>query len=183
MTAIANAPLHRTISHPAPSRPAPRRSVPSPRDLVDAAAFRALARQLISDTGLPWRAVARAAGIDPGVMAQLLMGVNGHEIRMIPRRCAEALLGLTRERLLQLRNEPAPCAAVRMMAWRLGLEGIDIERLAGFLAMGSHDLRRLMAGEPVWCSRWTMLRAEAACQAWGIDPDALLHPTPGQWNR
>lgn len=179
MTIVANP---RTAHHSTRS-PAAHEVAPSPCDLVDAVAFRALARQLISDTGLPWRALARAAGVDPSIMAQLLMGVNGHEIRMLPRRDAERLLGLTRERLERLRREPAPCSAVRMMAWRLGLEGIGVDRLAGFLAMSGHDLRQLMAGANVWCSRWSMLRAEAACQAWGIDPDALLRPARGQWTQ
>lgn len=168
------------INFPTPTSPTRRCS---DTDLVEATAFRALARQLISDTGIPWRVISRATGISATVISQLLKGVNGHEIRMIARRDAAALLSFNRRKVEDLKAAPAPCPAVRMMAWRLSLEGIEIEQLASFLAIRTFELRRLMAGEDIWCSQLSMLRAEAACQAWGIDPDALLTPTTRQWNR
>lgn len=158
-------------------------SIPCPSDLVDATAFRAWVRQLISDTGLPWRAIARAAGVPSSVVAQLLHGVNGHHVRMIPRRHAQRLLGLTHRRLAEMATQPAPCSALRMLMWRLGLDGASVEEMARFTTVPPHELRTLMSGSDVWCTRLQMLRAEAACEARGIDPETLIYPSRRQWMR
>ena len=157
-----------TATRPTPT-PHPQLDA-DPTGWVDAAPFRAWLRQLLSDTGLPWRVLARAAQVQPGVVQRLLQAPP----RQIRRRDAQQLLRLDTATFGWLSREPAPCETVRLLAWTLGLRGAAPVEIAHFIGSDIASVRHLMAGAPIWCSRLMQLRAEAACQAWGADPDELL---------
>lgn len=143
-------------------------------DWVDAAPFRAWVRQLVSDTGLPWRAIARAAGVTSATVHALLAGRNGHPVRRLRQMDGRLLLQLDHQRLTALAGEPASCDSLRALAWSLGLRGCRPVEIAEFVGVDALSIRNLMAGGSIWCSRLQLLRAEAACEAWGVDPKRVL---------
>ena len=147
-------------------------------DWVDAAPFRAWVRQLVSDTGLPWRAIAHAAGVTSATVHALLAGRNGHPVRRLRQMDGRLLLQLDHQRLAALAGEPASCDSLRALAWSLGLRGCRPAEIAEFVGVDALSIRNLMAGGSIWCSRLQLLRAEAACEAWGVDPKRVLWPAP-----
>lgn len=141
---------------------------------VDAAPFRAWICQLVSDTGLPWRVIARAAGVHSITVRGLLQGRNGRPVRQLRQLDAERLLRIDHNMLGVLAGEPASCESLRILAWTLGLQGCSPAQVADFIRLDVPSVRLLMTGGAVWCSRLQHLRAEAACEAWGVDPDEML---------
>ena len=63
-------------------------------DWVPAAPFRAWVCQLVSDTGQPWRVIARAARVPSTSVLSLLRGRDGRPTRQLRRRDAQALLAV-----------------------------------------------------------------------------------------
>lgn len=159
--------MSQTVIHPGVARTASTAT-----GWVAAAPFRAWLRQLMSDTGLPWRVLARAAQVPPSVAKGLLVDERLPQIR---HHDAERLIKLAPATFEWLAREPARCETMRLLAWTLGLQGAAPVDIAKFIGTDIVSVRRLMAGAPVWCSKLMQLRAEAACQAWGADPDELLH--------
>ena len=66
---------------------------------VLAAPFRAHLRHLQTATGLPWDALARAAGVSPALVRHLVFGNNGRHLRRISPLTARRLAELTTNRL------------------------------------------------------------------------------------
>lgn len=146
---------------------------------VEAAPFRAWIRQLVSDTGLPWRVLARAASVPSGTVQTLLRGQAGRPVQQMRRLDADRLLRLDHRRLHCLASEPASCESLRLLTWSLGLAGFSPDQIGSFIGCDTRSVRVLMAGGSVWCSRLQQLRAEAACEAWGRDPDEVLRAGAG----
>lgn len=136
--------------------------------------FRAWVRQLVSDTGLPWRVIARAAGVPAATVQGLVRGHRGLPVRRILRVEAERLLSLDHDQLAKMAGEPGSYDVLRLLMWSLGLKGCRPEQIAHFVGTDIGAVRSLMAGGVSWCSRIQQLRAEAACEAWGINPDEVL---------
>lgn len=143
---------------------------------VAAPPFRAWLRQLASDSGLGWRVLARAAGVSSATVHGLLRGIGGRPARQLRHADAAALLALDCHRLQHLAAEPGEAAELRILAWQLGLHGCSVEQIASSTGLGIGPVRQLMSGGTIWCSRLQILRAEAACEGLGIDPDALPAP-------
>ncbi|MDI9627925.1 MAG: hypothetical protein QM286_05210 [Acidobacteriota bacterium] len=143
-------------------------------DWVDAVPFRAWVRQLVSDTGLPWRVIARAAGVSSATVHALLVGRDGRLVRRLRQMDGRLLLQVSHQRLAALDGEPASCDSLRVLAWSLGLRGCRPAEIADFTGVDALSIRTLMAGGPIWCSRLQLIRAEAACEAWGVDPNRVL---------
>lgn len=171
MTAHSTSTHNRPVGPGTPNMPAQASAV---NDWVAAAPFSAWVRQLTSDTGLPWRVIARAAAVPSVTVLGLLRGRDGQLVRQLRRVDAERLLHLDHRALAVLGGEPASCQSLRILAWSLGLRGCRPEHVAGFIGVATSDVRSLMAGGAIWCSRLQHLRAEAACEAWGIDPAEVL---------
>lgn len=142
---------------------------------VDATPFRAWVRQLVSDTGLPWRVIARVAQVPSASVQHLLCGRGGRHVGLLRQVDAQRLYNLNHRTLAALAGEPARCETLRLLTWSLGLRGCTPEQVAEFIDLPATTVRHLMAGGPIWCSRLQQVRAEAACEAWGIDPDKVLH--------
>ena len=146
---------------------------------VDATPFRAWLRQLLSDTGLPWRVLARAARVSPTVVHRLLEQQPNRPLPRLRQLDAKRLLDLRSAGIRRLAVEPTACEPLRMLAWALGLRGASPAEIATFIGTDIIATRSLMAGNPICCTKLMQLRAEAACQAWGVDPDELLRSQPG----
>ncbi|GAA2181869.1 hypothetical protein GCM10009785_18710 [Brooklawnia cerclae] len=140
---------------------------------VDARPFRALVCQLVSDTGLPWRVLALIAGVSPATVRALVASGTDQRLRRLGIADAWRLYRLDQQLIDGLRKEPAPCDELRPLLWALGLCGCQPHDLARFVGADVPTVRSLMAGGSGWCSRLTLIRAIAACHAWGIDPTAL----------
>lgn len=147
---------------------------------VAAPPFRAWLRQLASDSGLGWLVLARAAGVSSATVHGLLRGVGGRPARQLRRGDAAALLALDRHRLQHLAAEPGEAAELRTLAWQLGLQGCSVEQIGSCTGLDIRSVRQLMSGGTIWCSRLQILRAEAACEAFGIDPGAVPAPMDQQ---
>lgn len=154
--------------------PAMMPALDAPHRGVKAEPFRAWIRQLMSDTGLPWRVLARAAGVSSATVFALLRGHDGHPATTLPAADAERLFRLDHRRLAYLRQEPANPQHARMLLWSLAMAGCHNHQLAEFSGLDLLAIRTLMAGEAAWCSRLQLLRTEAACEVWGIDPQVAL---------
>lgn len=141
---------------------------------VEATPFRAWVRQLVSDTGLPWRVIARLAQVPSATVQHLLCGRGGRSVGLLRQVDAQRLYDLNLRSLAALAGEPARCETLRLLTWSLGLRGCTPEQVAEFIDLPATTVRHLMAGGPIWCSRLHQVRAEAACEAWGIDPDQVL---------
>lgn len=172
-----------TISPPR-SHPSPEgRGDPSAGVWVDATPFRAWVRQLVSDTSLPWRVIARAAGVPSGTVRTLLCGRDGRPLRKLRHVDASLLLRLDHNKLVALAGEPARAASLRALAWSLGLHGCSPADIASLVGCDIRTINTLMAGGDAWCSRLQHLRAEACCEAWGIDPGQVVETALGEPQR
>lgn len=72
---------------------------PDQHDWVLAAPFRAHLQHVQAATGLPWEALARAAGVSPTLIRHLVFGNNGRYPRRISPLTARQLVELTPARL------------------------------------------------------------------------------------
>lgn len=150
------------------------RTETAPRhEWVAAPPFRALLRQLVSDSGLGWRVLARVAGVPAPTVYGLLRGLNGQPVRQLRQGDAAKLLRLDLRLLRELDSEPGDSGVLRTLAWRLGLQGCSIAEIATHTDLAETTARELMSGGAPWCSRLQVLRAEAACEALGLDPEAV----------
>ena len=154
--------------HPAtePSLPASYR--------VEAEPFRAWVRQLMSDTGLGWRVLARAAAVRSTTVHALLRGRDGRPLTTLPYVDATRLLNLDHRRLAFMKSEPCDADRVQALLWSLALAGCSNRQIAEFSGIDLLRVRTLMGGDSAWCSLLQQARAEAACEVWGINPD-LVH--------
>lgn len=146
-------------------------------DWVAAPPFRAWLRQLASDTGLGWRVLARAAGVSSATVYGLLRGLDGRPVSALRRADAIRLLRLDLRAVLDLAKEPADSAVLRSLAWCLGLQGRNIAQIAAHTDLDHSSVRLLMSGGNIWCSKLQVVRAEAACEALGVDPQSLPMPS------
>lgn len=146
-------------------------------DWVAAPPFRALLRQLVSDSGLSWRVLARAAGVPATTVLGLLRGAAGRPATQLRHLDAAKLWRLSLRSLNELASEQADPAALRSLTWRLGLRGCTVEQIATLTGLPPNSIRKLMAGGNVWCSRLQVIRAEAACEALDVDLATLPNPT------
>ncbi|NLA29138.1 MAG: hypothetical protein GX875_05720 [Propionibacterium sp.] len=124
----------------------------------------------MSDTGLPWRVLARAAAVSSATVHALLHGRSGRPLTALTPSDAERLFRLDHRRLEFLGQAPAEPQRIRMLLWSLAMAGCTNRQLIEFSGIDSSTVRILMAGDTAWCSRLQELRAEAACEVWGIDP-------------
>lgn len=159
---------------PHATRPGTRRPVTSAAlpgtdstDWVLAAPFRAHARSILLDTGLPWRALALHAGVPPQVLRSLLFGSGRGQRRM---RAVDALL-LWQVDAAQVRalgttpvRRDAVQARVRLLRRMVG----DDQRVADWLRVPVPQVDELARGR-AWCSRLTLLLSATALSALGVD--------------
>ena len=141
---------------------------------VNAEPFRAWVRQLMSDTGLPWRVIARASRVPSATVYALLRGQDQRSMATLPQLEAERLFRLDHHRLAYLQQEPADPQQVRLLLLSLAMAGCSNRQIAEFSGIDTLTVRVLMTGDRVWCSRLQQVRAEAACEAWGINPDMVV---------
>lgn len=143
---------------------------------IPAGPFRAWVCQLMSDTGLPWRVISRAAQVPASTVLGLLQEPSRTASLAIRADEAARLLRLDRHRFDYFRRVAADPHQMRVLLWSLAVKGCTIAQLAEFSGITRCDLRHLLAAEDVYCTKLQRLRTEAACEAWGIDPDLVLDP-------
>jgi hypothetical protein len=99
---------------------------------VDAAPFRAHARALITETGLPWRIVAAHAHIAPRALHTLLHGRgNGRPVRQIHITVARSLAATSVESIGEAEKEQTDAGPVRALLdalTRLGVAPLSVSR-------------------------------------------------------
>lgn len=135
---------------------------------VDAAPFRALLAQLVTQTELHWRIVALAAGIPRPLAHSLIYGRAGRPIGRIRAVDAQALLACRADQLRRLMGQPAD---LELLAWAAGqlCRRASTRQVAQLLGRSSAWLRRLTTQADVWATMREQLLALASCEAWGID--------------
>ncbi|MPN54714.1 hypothetical protein SDC9_202391 [bioreactor metagenome] len=92
----------------------------------------------------------------------------------LPQLEAERLFRLDHHRLAYLQQEPADPQQVRLLLLSLAMAGCSNRQIAEFSGIDTLTVRVLMTGDRAWCSRLQQVRAEAACEAWGINPDMVV---------
>lgn len=115
---------------------------------MDAAPFRAHVRHIVAACGVPWPAMAVAAGVPLAAVQALLTGRAGRPLTRIEPRLASRLLAVDAVALAAMRSVRVPAA-------------LTTDRLRDLLAGGD---------DPLWLARWC--RIDAAEVALLIDGDA-----------
>lgn len=151
----------------------PRSSGSEPSPWVVAPPFRALLCQLSSDSGLPWRVLARASGVPAVTVHGLLSGRNGRPVRHLRAIHANQLMRLNLETFTALAHESASCEKLRPLVRALERTGCTPEQIAKFIKLDAAAVRELLGDGVVWCSQLHLLQAEAACEARGLDLQEL----------
>lgn len=141
---------------------------------VDAPPFRALVCQLVSDSGLPWRVLARASGVPSATVYGLLRGRDGRPVRQLRKIDADRLMRMSAQQLTDLSHEPASPEAMRALVRALNAAGCPPQAIARFVRLDTGSVHALLADGMVWCSRLQLLHAEAACEARGLQLSELL---------
>lgn len=136
-------------------------------DWVLAAPFRAHARAVLLETGLPWRALALFAGVPPQVLRSLLFGAPRRQRRI---RAADAVLlwQVDATQVQHLASTPVRRDAVQARVRLLRRVAGDDEQVAEWLRVPVARVDELARGR-AWCSRLTLLLAATALSALGVD--------------
>lgn len=133
---------------------------------VAAKPFRAHIRRIQSETGLPWRAVAGAAGVPDQVVRGLLLGHDGRAVRRIAPHYARRLYRLDTAGLLTALKEPVPAGRAIRAAQRLHGIGRTTAALADLVNTGELDIEALLKGYATSVPLRTHLVLDAAVRAY-----------------
>ena len=107
---------------------------PTP-DWVDAGPFRAHARALITETGLPWRIIAAHAGISPRALHTLLHGRrNGQPVHQLHVSTARALAATSVESINEAATLQTDAAPVRALLHALTRLGVTQAAVSGYIS-------------------------------------------------
>ncbi|WP_114561187.1 hypothetical protein [Desertihabitans aurantiacus] len=142
---------------------------------VLAAPFRAHVKHLLTVAGLPWRALALHAGVEPGLVRALLRGrpgEPGRALRRLPAEPAARLLALTPARLTALASRHVEAATTTRRLRRLHAQGLDTAELAHCLQLRPAEVVPLLDGSALFCTARTALLAAAVEDARGTLRDA-----------
>lgn len=137
---------------------------------VLATPFRAHLRHLVRTTGVPWRALALAAGAEPTLVRALLHGRGGRPLRRLHPETARRLLELTPRSVEGLRHRRVVAGEVPRRLRELRAAGVGTEELAAWLQTPRHEVIALLEGPPGCCTELTALLAEALWSARGLEP-------------
>lgn len=138
-------------------------------DWVLAAPFRAHVRHLLATTGLPWRALAVQAGVEPTLVRALLQGRGGRPMKRLHPESAQRLLTLTPDGLQRLARTHVPVGEVPSVLRALVSAGLAEQRLARWLRLPAHELEALCTGSVLYCTALTAWLTEALAQAHALD--------------
>lgn len=136
---------------------------------VDAAPFRARLRDLVAESGLPWRVVGLALGVPAGVVRSLLFGREGRAIARIRSLDADRIMTGSVGQLRRLNQLPTDPTRLKLAVSLLSTELAD-QDLCDRLAISPDSLRQIRSGR-TWATQLTGLRAVALCDELGIDLD------------
>lgn len=133
---------------------------------VEAAPFRAHARNLVATTGLPWRAVAIAARVPSRVVGRLVgEGTRSGRVRSSD---AERLLELTPERLARRGRLPVASTVTTAMVRILMSAGFTAAQVAHMLECDLFAVTALQRGRWSTCPLELEWRSKAAAEAFGL---------------
>ncbi|NLT31281.1 MAG: hypothetical protein GXX86_12645 [Propionibacterium sp.] len=140
---------------------------PRLRGWLPAGPYRQHLRRLITDSGLPWRAIALYAGVPVRFVRRL---AGARPPRRVPMAVAQRLWAVTEADLAALAGTPGRRrVTARRVRWLLD-RGVPPDRIAAMVGVSTGDVERL-GRDRGWCSARTELLARAAVQA-----HAARHP-------
>lgn len=137
---------------------------------VTAAPFRAHLRQLLDQTGLPWRVLAGEAGLPDRVVRTLLHGRAGRPLRRIAPHYARRLLRLDGTDLSDALRELVPAAASHAAAHRLLGSGWSTAHIAVAAELTIPEAEALLLGRLSRVPRRVQALLDAAVRAHGLEP-------------
>lgn len=137
---------------------------------VLATPFRAHLRHLGRTTGVPWRALALAAGVEPTLVRALLHGRGGRPLKRLHPEAARRLLELTPRSVEALRHRRVVAGEVPRRLRELRAAGVGTEELADWLQVPRSEVLALLEGPPGCCTQLTALLTEALWSARGLQP-------------
>lgn len=155
-----------------------RRADPTPIDLpsidivqpwVAAAPFRAHVRHVLRGSGLPWRALAVAAQVEPTVVRTLLHGRSGRPVKRLHPGSARRLLAVDAVTLAERRLTHVAAAPVVEQLRAATAAGVDLPTMAGWLRLSPSEVSVLLSGSATHCNGLTALLAEALTGACGAE--------------
>jgi hypothetical protein len=117
---------------------------------------------------VPWRVVARYAGVKPSVVHTLLFGRDGRLQATLPRSAAVALVGVTPAELRRLRTDQVDAQETRRQFEALrdiGLSWADVARL---VQVDADTVRRVGEGFQSECALLTQELARTVCAALSV---------------
>lgn len=130
---------------------------------VAAEPFRAHVRHLVAVSGLPWPAVAVAAGLSVTMLDHLLHGRRGRPLLRISPLVAAALFVLDPHELARAARAWVPVQRTRDTLLGLLAEGADLGGLSRFSGLPRATLAAIAAGDTPGCrqrSAWLIDAAE-----------------------
>lgn len=151
-------------------------SVPDLVSWVHAAPFRAKFKDLVFDSGLPWRALAHAIRLPAGVARSLLFGRDGRQVTKIRWVDASRIMTADLEAIRQLDRQPAARDELQLAITLLAAE-LSEAQLCAELRISPSQLCRLRAGRG-WATRMTEILAIAACESRGIELEEWRRSLP-----
>lgn len=141
---------------------------------VDSDPFRAHVCALQAETGLPWRAIALAAGVSPRCVGSLLHGRQGRRVRRLRSVDAAALMHLDVAAVQGLRTSHVSARTAQAAGLHLLSRGASIDTLARWCQTPVSELRAVLGGAR-WCRAIVSLHLRAAADAVGWVPGDELH--------
>lgn len=140
--------------------------------------FGAHLRQLLTETGLPWRVLALAAGVSPLTVGRLLGA--GRPLSRIRPDDARRLLRLDRHTLTALERTQVCAGGTATRVAALLAAGVPEAQVGTELGIGREEVIALATGHTHRCSAMVRIRTRAACQShwlWTcMDDDAGNEP-------
>lgn len=137
---------------------------------VAAAPFRAHLRHLMSETQLPWRALAGHAGVPDRVVRGLLLGRAGRPMRRIAPHYARRLLRLTPEQLQRSLQELIPSDQAQHAAHLLLGAGWSPRELMTVAEVTRPEIDALLMGQVSRVPRRVQTLLAAAARAHQLTP-------------
>ncbi len=144
---------------------------------VDARPFRAHLKDIVSQTGLPWRVVAIASRVPESTVKRLIS--SDRRPGKIRHCDAQTIISIDPEELIGRAKLQVFAAYTKNLADLLLDSGISLVRLAEFLGLSNQEITALLTTN-IWCRLETQWRAQAACSAHQLiwDDLSLRKPQP-----
>lgn len=136
---------------------------------VATAPFRAHLRQLLAETGLPWRVVASEAGVPDRVIRGLLHGRAGRPLRRIAPHYARRLLRMDATSLSEALRELIEATAAHAAAHLLLGSGWPVARIAAVAELTDAEAEALLLGRMDRVPRRVQVLLSAAVRAHQLD--------------